>query len=409
MFENIIGQPGAVSELRRGIEASNLPGALLFYGPPLTGKLTAALELARVLMCTESADWNCSCRACTTNRILENPYLLTLGSRTFIDEIQASADTLRRTRQPAARFLFIRAVRKLTRRFDRILWEDVEAKLASVRGSLEEIEELLTDFYPDAILPEDKVLNKKTERIFELAEKAGKLISSANIPIHQIRKVSYWSHTTAADSRKVIILENADRMGDGPRNGLLKILEEPPSDTYFILLISRRENILPTLSSRLRAIAFLERTGEMDREILRRVYKEESDEYGNLDDFFLAWRTNPDSLRNACERFMESVKKGDPGMFFSGIGADSGDHGAPAFLKELEDHATFNAFLMELAQTGNRMYRKQLGENTISSQELVRYEKWNNALRRQLVRMEKLNMSPRLLTEALFSEMSGAI
>lgn len=51
---------------------------------------------------------------------------------------------------------------------------------------------------------------------------------------------------------QVFILENADTLKDAAANSLLKILEEPPPDTYFILTTDNADKILPTVLSRCR-------------------------------------------------------------------------------------------------------------------------------------------------------------
>ena len=62
-----------------------------------------------------------------------------MGWRYFDLEIAAAADVLRRTRQLSAQYLFVRAVRKLTRRFDPILWEGEESKVRRVEPALAEM------------------------------------------------------------------------------------------------------------------------------------------------------------------------------------------------------------------------------------------------------------------------------
>ncbi|HVF52137.1 MAG TPA: DNA polymerase III subunit delta' [Actinomycetota bacterium] len=55
---------------------------------------------------------------------------------------------------------------------------------------------------------------------------------------------------------KVFIIEDADRMNISAQNALLKTLEEPPSDTTFILLSTREDELLETVRSRARTIRF---------------------------------------------------------------------------------------------------------------------------------------------------------
>ncbi len=55
---------------------------------------------------------------------------------------------------------------------------------------------------------------------------------------------------------KIFIIHDAEKMLPASSNTLLKTLEEPPPQTYFILLTSQLEAILPTILSRCCKIAF---------------------------------------------------------------------------------------------------------------------------------------------------------
>lgn len=57
-------------------------------------------------------------------------------------------------------------------------------------------------------------------------------------------------------SKKIYVIEEADRMQPVSSNALLKMLEEPPSHVSFLLLTSNEEGILPTLLSRCSRIPF---------------------------------------------------------------------------------------------------------------------------------------------------------
>ena len=57
--------------------------------------------------------------------------------------------------------------------------------------------------------------------------------------------------------RRVVIIEYADRMNQEAANALLKILEEPPTLTSFILIAETTSTILPTIISRANVIRFL--------------------------------------------------------------------------------------------------------------------------------------------------------
>jgi len=53
-----------------------------------------------------------------------------------------------------------------------------------------------------------------------------------------------------------IVIEDAHRLGKGSANILLKTLEEPPPDTFFLLLTHRPESVLPTIQSRSERVVF---------------------------------------------------------------------------------------------------------------------------------------------------------
>ncbi|MFN0058261.1 MAG: DNA polymerase III subunit [Planctomycetota bacterium] len=56
--------------------------------------------------------------------------------------------------------------------------------------------------------------------------------------------------------RRVVILDDADRLADEAANALLKILEEPPPGVVFLLITSRPAQLLPTIASRCQRVPF---------------------------------------------------------------------------------------------------------------------------------------------------------
>jgi DNA polymerase III subunit delta' len=56
--------------------------------------------------------------------------------------------------------------------------------------------------------------------------------------------------------RRVFVIEGADQMNDQAANRMLKTLEEPAGFVHVVLLTDRREDVLPTVSSRCQAVRF---------------------------------------------------------------------------------------------------------------------------------------------------------
>lgn len=84
------------------------------------------------------------------------------------------------------------------------------------------------------------------------------VIPSGNyIKIDQVREVKNFAYVRPALSkRKVVIIDDAHTMTSQAANALLKVLEEPPADTTFILTTNRRSAILPTILSRTFQVEF---------------------------------------------------------------------------------------------------------------------------------------------------------
>ncbi len=282
MFDNLLFQ-SAAKLLEDDILSSKLPGAVLFSGNDSCGKLTAALETARVLSCSASprGKWSCTCPSCLKHKALVSPNLLLLGPRDCSLEIHAACRafinsvSMNDSHVTATRYLFLRAVRKLENRFHQALWQDSD-KLNKIAVITSELDEYMEELDIEHELPELKDVEKSAQKIVELCEKLESEFLYDSIPVLQIRNLSSWARIGAASGTKVVIIEKAERMLEGVRNALLKILEEPPANTLFILTTSRRNAVMPTILSRLRNYSFSSRTQEQEREIIERVFHDGS-------------------------------------------------------------------------------------------------------------------------------------
>lgn len=80
-----------------------------------------------------------------------------------------------------------------------------------------------------------------------------------NISVDQIRRMQQRLTTRPTlGARRVVIIDPADDMEKGAANALLKSLEEPPVGTFFMLIAHRAGQLLPTIRSRCRILAFPE-------------------------------------------------------------------------------------------------------------------------------------------------------
>lgn len=63
-------------------------------------------------------------------------------------------------------------------------------------------------------------------------------------------------------TRKVVLLQDADKMNESAQNALLKILEEPPSYATILLVATNKDKIVKTIQSRCFIMTFLPLTNE---------------------------------------------------------------------------------------------------------------------------------------------------
>ncbi len=93
------------------------------------------------------------------------------------------------------------------------------------------------------------------------------------IKIEQVRTVQReFSYRPLEGSRKVCLVEKAEKMHPAAANALLKTLEEPTGDALFILLSAHPEQVLQTIRSRCQPLPFSRLPGEaLKRDLMRRL------------------------------------------------------------------------------------------------------------------------------------------
>jgi DNA polymerase III subunit delta' len=192
---DLIGQPRASSALSRALASERFHPSLIFHGPPGVGKLTGALALARLLVCTAGGE--SACGVCSACRRVDG----------------------RSLRHPDVRVVF-------------------PEKLEDFRKG-EQVEEGVSGV--------------------DLQERqAGALRNPAwSILIDRVRQaIAALQRRPAEGRRAVLVVDQAHRMGPESANALLKTLEEPPPHAVIVLSTSSYHALLPTIRSRCQAVPF---------------------------------------------------------------------------------------------------------------------------------------------------------
>ena len=77
------------------------------------------------------------------------------------------------------------------------------------------------------------------------------LTEKKSIDVGQIREmINYTNKSTFNNMARFILIDNVENLNKNSVNALLKIIEEPNENVFFILINNNEKNILPTLKSR---------------------------------------------------------------------------------------------------------------------------------------------------------------
>ena len=206
-FKEVIGQEEAQQRLIQMVSEGRVPHAMMFCGPSGCGKMALALAFASYLLCknSEGADDSCgTCQRCAMLRSWSHPDLL--FTYPVIKPSGSSAD-------------------------HKTISDDYAR----------EWREMLSEgpyFSMDQWLEKMKAGNQQA------------LIYVAESEV-LIRKLSMKS---SQGGYKVNIIWLPERMREDCANKMLKIIEEPPQQTVFLMVCEEPERLLETIRSRVQRI-----------------------------------------------------------------------------------------------------------------------------------------------------------
>ena len=201
LFADVIGHDDLKKRLIQSVQESRVPHAQLFLGPEGSGKLPLALAYAQYINCTNRSETD-SCGECPSCK-----KFMTLT-------------------HPDLHFVFPTATNKTVK-------QDPQSDLF-----ITEWREYLTDCQGYADLSE--WYNK-----LEIENKQG--IINVRDAATIMRKLSFKAYES---EYKVAIIWMAEKLNTQTANKLLKLIEEPPEKTLFILIAEHQEELLSTIRSR---------------------------------------------------------------------------------------------------------------------------------------------------------------
>ena len=207
-FKDIIGQQDVIERLVKDAQAGTVPHALLFCGPEGVGKLQTAIAFARYLLCRDKGNGADSCGKCP--------------SCVKMDKLV----------HPDLHFVF--PVINKSKSSERSTVSDDEIK--TWRETVLEQQYFGFEEWLSAIDADNK---------------------QASIFVTESEQIlSKLSLKSVEGGYKIMIIWHAEKMNQQCANSLLKLLEEPPAGTIFILTTDTPEMMLETILSRTQRIDF---------------------------------------------------------------------------------------------------------------------------------------------------------
>lgn len=211
-FVGVWGQNRAKSIVKRWIEENRFPHAIMLFGPDGIGKQIFAFELAKHLNCLWGPYTACDvCKSCIQMNRLQHPSLfLVFPTKSNVGEMDK-----RETNDDGEV--------RVTRRY----------ALETEKEIIQAIETTANDHWAPLTVPDAK-----------------------DVRVISIRFLKQWVQQTkwVGSNRKIAIIAQAHKMNEETSNALLKLLEEPPENSMFILLCNAPEDVLPTILSRCQSI-----------------------------------------------------------------------------------------------------------------------------------------------------------
>jgi len=308
MFEAFLPfQPESAQLLSQQLSAHVFPQSVLLSGDRYTGRMSIALEIARVLSCTEDARNTCQCASCKDFSVYGMSNVVALGNRNHATRIEAAIAMVKERKDENSYLMLIRTVRIMLLQFHGALFASQETKSSALFESAASVNDVLIEFEEAASAAQRKQLLDRLEAA--LKPLAPHVKRSSPLTISQVRSLQDWiMQTSFRDNVRCIIFEGVEESTEGARNSLLKLLEEPPKQTYIIVISENPARLLPTILSRLQRHQVRPLMKEATNRLIAEFFDSHSLSYTSLEHCILSKAGIPcEEITKQAQKIIESL------------------------------------------------------------------------------------------------------
>ena len=286
MFEALMPyRKESATLLSQQIAAQVFPQAILFSGPRYGGRLTLAMETARVLSCQNDGSGWCTCASCKQFATYGMSNVVVVGTRDHKSRIEAALVNFAELLTEESRRQLVRTIRIMLLQYHGALLESADQKGSSAFDAASNVDEALMEI--ESASPGD------FPRLAEMVRSVLKPLyaqfkRTVTLSIGQVRSLQEWTmQTSFGNVPRFIILEGVEQSNEGARNSLLKLLEEPPEHTFVMLISEYPARLLPTILSRLQRHHVRPFSEEEKNLLLSTVFFADGAKYRNLEEYIL--------------------------------------------------------------------------------------------------------------------------
>ncbi|NCC65521.1 MAG: DNA polymerase III subunit delta' [Spirochaetia bacterium] len=391
MFEYLgVFQPELAQHITHQLRSQTFSQVNLFGGPRYSLRLSFALEAARVLSCNFGAKDDCVCESCRRFDNLSVSNVVLISVRDHISCIEASLGAFERLYNDFTKKNLVRMIRRLLLQYHPALLDGTQTQnatnAATAAGALNE---LLLDISLQKEWDAKQAKKSCSELSKALKTLYAALKKNSTITIGQVRAVEQWIHQTSVqNTKRIVILEAIEQTNTSARNSLLKMLEEPPVDTYFFLLSEEPSRIMQTILSRVRRYTFPPLTEKAVARYLEPFYLKDRT-YPDLETFYLEQGgmdlvKNQEMAEMVCNSMFQKQYLQSSQLF--------------TILQNVEDMQSYEYFLKQvLVIVGNALH-----QNRLSCKQAQAYAMLiNNSYSESLM----FNQNGKLMLESLYYRM----